>query len=137
MRDDPFDTLPEWAKGPTTDETGYRTGDVANGHVLSSDGHWLPVVPALDTRRRSYLGWAVLGGILAAIFVFVIIAYAAVNDSARSEAQVAWDEVSPEERDQLCGVYRDAPDTVRALLLLDGYAPELVSETMVLLDSEC
>jgi hypothetical protein len=31
--------------------TNYQPGDVANGHILTNDGQWVPVTPPQKKRR--------------------------------------------------------------------------------------
>jgi hypothetical protein len=75
----------------------YRPGTIVNGHVLTEDGQWVPVhhsrpgQPLQPQRKMS--GWAKLGIILAAIFVFFIGCAAVVgtvaDDAPTTEADTA------------------------------------------------
>jgi Host cell surface-exposed lipoprotein len=69
-----------------SETTQYKPGDIANGHVLDSEGTWQPLPPAPPEKKKRK-GWKILGYAVAGIIGISVIANMGGGDDESDKAE--------------------------------------------------
>lgn len=134
----------------TTGNT-WKPGDVANGHILSTDNVWVTVGPQLRPvlpwwKRSSTIGITLLAVFFVAAIVVGIAgspdAPASDSDSrpsaqtAQTVAEIAWTGLGAEGRQNICDLYETSP-AMATTLVREKIDPEFVDAVLQIMSQDC